>query len=239
MIPPSYPEQRVRWLLALLACLATSTLAAAQPPDLSGIWWLADYRPAFMPEHGEAVPFTDAGRALYEQHRHALQSGAGTDSARAQCVPPGVPRTLGAPYPFEIVQTDSQVDFIFEVNRAFRVVLLQAEHQDPNIWDPSYMGDAIAHWERNLLIIDSRNFNDKTWLDDSGLPHSDQLHVTEQLQLMDGGQRLLDRITIEDSSMYAHPWSTELQFKRRQGLRLQTDWVCGESHRAVGAGNYR
>lgn len=239
MILQRYPERRMRWRVALLACLASSTLAASQPPDLSGIWWLASYRPAFAPEQGGAIPFTDAGRALYEKHRNELHSDAGADSAHAQCVPPGIPRTLGAPYPLEIVQTGSQVNFIFEVNRAFRVVLLRANHQDPNIWDPSYMGDASGHWEQNLLIIDSRNFNDKTWIDDSGLPHSDRLHVIERLQLERGGQRLLDRITIEDPSMYTHPWSIALQFERHVGLRLQTDWVCGESHRSVGTVSYR
>lgn len=233
-----FPECIVRWLVPVLACLGSPALAASQPPDLSGTWWLADYHSVFAPVHGP-VPFTEAGRALYEKRRLELQNGAATDSAQALCVPPGIPRTLGAPYPFEIVQKGMQVDFIFEVNRAFRIVALDAEHQDPRIWDSSYMGDGTGHWERDQLVVDTRNFNDKTWIDDSGLPHSDQLHVIERLQLEHGGERLLDRITIEDALMYTRSWSVELHYKRSEHVRIQTDWVCGESHRPVGTVSYR
>src|SRR5580658_9773943 len=107
------PECLVRWLVPVLACLWSPAFAASQPPDLSGIWWLADYHSVFASEHGGLVPFTEVGRALYEKRRLEIRSGAATDSAHAQCVPPGIPRTLGAPYPFEIVQKGMQVDFIF------------------------------------------------------------------------------------------------------------------------------
>jgi hypothetical protein len=138
---------------------------------------------------------------------------------------------MGAPYPFEIVQAPGQLDFIYEVNRAYRIVLLREHHQDPEVWDPSYMGDGIAHWEGETLVIDSNNFNAKSWLDDSGLPHSEQLHVIERLRSEAAGRTLQDQITIEDPPMFTHPWTVLLVFTRQKDVSIQTDWVCGEAHR--------
>jgi hypothetical protein len=94
------------------------------------------------------------------------------------------------------------------------------------------MGDGIGRWEGETLIIDSNNFNAKSWLDDSGLPHSEKLHVIERLRLRVGGRMLEDQITIEDPPMFTHPWTVQLVFERQKEVSIQTDWVCGEPHRA-------
>jgi hypothetical protein len=217
----------------LPALVSAGGQTASQREQLSGVWWLVEYHADLRPDGGGNVPLSNQGRTQFEANRTALAGGSLVDSARSACVPPGIPRVLLAPYPFQILQSGEQVDFIFEANRAFRIVLLTGQHQDPDIWDPSYMGDAIAHWEGRTLIIDSSNFNAKTWLDDAGLPHSDQLHVTERLQTLDHGRRLADRITIEDPTMFTHRWSARRVYQRRSDVQLQTDWVCGEPDRSA------
>jgi hypothetical protein len=212
----------------------TATAAAASPPvagDLSGTWLLLDYRAKLVPQHG-AIPFTANGKAMYDKNAEQLRKDPTSDAAHSDCLPPGVSRAMGAPYPFEIFQSPGQVDFIYEVNRAYRIVLLQEHHQDPKVWDPSYMGDGIGRWEGETLVIDSSNFNANTWLDDSGLPHSDQLHLIERLRLQDSGSKLEDEITIEDPPVFAQPWTVQLLFQRQKDVSLQTDWVCGDPHRA-------
>jgi hypothetical protein len=220
-------------LACALAGLAAPAAAASSPAgaDLSGIWLLADYSAKLVPRDG-VIPFTAEGLASYQKNAEQLRLHPTSDAAHSSCLPPGVPRALGAPYPFEIVQSASQVDFIFEVNRAYRIVLMQEHHEDPAVWDPSYMGDAIGRWEGETLVIDSNNFNASTWLDDSGLPHSDQLHLIERLRSRGAGRRLEDEITIEDPPMFTHPWTVHLIFERQKNITIQTDWVCGEPHRA-------
>lgn len=212
----------------------TATAEAALPPvsvDLSGTWLLTDYSAKLVPQHG-AIPFTAQGTAMYQKNAEQLSKDPTSDKAHSDCLPPGVSRAMGAPYPFEIFQSAGQIDFIYEVNRAYRIVLLQEHHQDPKVWDPSYMGDGIGRWEGETLVIDSSNFNANTWLDDSGLPHSDQLHLIERLRLRAGGSRLEDEISIEDPSVFAHPWTVQLVFERQKDMSIQTDWVCGKPHRA-------
>ena len=69
-------------------------------------------------------------------------------------------------------------------------------------------------------------FNDKTWLNGQGLPHSDQLHVTERYQRPDLGHLSVD-ITLDDPKAFTKPHT----FNRT--YTLLTDWeiheyVCNE-----------
>jgi hypothetical protein len=229
-----------------LACQYGAAMAAQptqQTTDLTGIWQITSYSPQLLPMNGGSIPFTPAGLASYQKTQQQLKQDSAVDVARSTCVPEGVPRSLASPYPFDIVQSPSQVILLHEVSRAVRIVPMQDKHNDPGLWDPSYMGDGIGHWDRGVLVIDATNFNDLTWLDDSGLPHSDQLHTVERLRTLKAGQQLEDVLTIEDPATFTRPWSVRFLFERRPNLIFAADWVCGEPHRDIssvpGAGNYR
>jgi hypothetical protein len=129
------------------------------------------------------------------------------------------------------------VTFLYEENRAFRIVRVAAQHADPADWDPSYMGDGIASWtDGPALVIDSTNFkSDRMYLDPTGVPVSDKLHVVERLTLKSGGKELEDLITIDDPVIFSKPWTARRSYERRDDVELKTDWVCGEKHRDVSA----
>ena len=74
---------------------------------------------------------------------------------------------------------------------------------------PLWMGDSIGHWEGNTLVVDTVNFNDKTWVDRMGHPHSEALHVIERIRRVNHDQ-LVDDLTIEDSKAYTKPWTAQL-----------------------------
>jgi hypothetical protein len=241
--------QQAAWCSIVAAVMLLSppyscVAQAARPaPDISGVWWASSYSPQIMPSDGSPIPFTAAGRALEAENAQKWQQNPASDTAHSLCVPQGLPRVLTAPYPFQIYQSGGQVVFIHEANRAFRIVLMRADHADPRVWDPSYMGEGIGRWHGDVLVIDTRNFNAKTWLDDSALPHSDQLHTVERLRILQGGRELEDIVTIEDPMIYSKAWSIRLLFQHRPDVHIVTDWVCGEAHRDIsgikGAVSYR
>src|SRR5262245_45615171 len=78
--------------------------AAAQEPDISGIYWATQYNAKIQLVGGGDLPFTAAGKKAYEINIAGLKDGSITDEARRLCVPDGLPRLLATPYPFEIVQ---------------------------------------------------------------------------------------------------------------------------------------
>jgi hypothetical protein len=230
---------RARLCIAGL-CLAATVCAAAPPPatghaSIEGSWQATRYSDHLASIDGTPIPFTSEGSALYRKIQEQRATNPAVDSTQAACTPLGVPRSLGTPYPFDIVATARQVVIMYEVNRAFQIVLMQPEHNDPAIWDQSYMGDGIGHWDGDTLVIDNRNFIDGTWLDDSGLPHSSELHVVQRLRVTKGGRQLEALVTIEDPKVFSRPWTARFLFERRAHIWLASDWVCGEGHRDVSA----
>jgi hypothetical protein len=182
---------------------------------------------------GAAIPFTPAGRAEYQATLAKLKSGELVDNARHTCLPQGVPRVMTTAYPFLIVQTAGQVSLLFEENRVYRTIRLNAKHADPELWDPSFMGESVGHWQRDTLVVSTINFKTVMFLDDASLPHSDKLAITERLTRANKGTTLEDLITITDPVMFTAPWTTRLAYASRPDVEIVTDWVCGDPHRNI------
>lgn len=210
----------------------TETIANAQ--DIHGVWWTVEARNTLSPSDGSAIPYTPEGKAAHDKNIAELKSGAQTDEARKHCTPDGLPRILGAPFPIQIIQTPGQVTIVHEVNHLFRLAFLDKQHPSADDALPFFMGDAVAKWEGDTLVVDTTNFNDKTYLDGTGLPHSDKLHIVERIRLINGGKQLEDVVTIEDPAMFTKSWQVRYVFDRRTDVRME-EFVCGEANRDVSA----
>src|SRR5437660_4068859 len=124
---------------------------------------------------GDDLQYIDKGKSEYAKNSAALNNGSLKDEARHLCVPDGLPRMLGNPYPFQIIQTPGQVAIVYELNHVIR--LMPLDKPMPSAHDlevaPYYSGHSVAHWEGDVLVIESAGFNDKTFIDATGAPHSD------------------------------------------------------------------
>jgi hypothetical protein len=89
---------------------------------------------------------------------------------------------------------------------------------------PTWMGYSVGKWEGDTLVVDTTGFNDRTWLDDGGHPHSDALHVTERFRRIDFGHMELG-ITIDDPKMYTKPWSATVPYNLLPDTEL-IEYVC-------------
>ncbi len=78
------------------------------------------------------------------------------------------------------------------------------------------MGDSIGRWEGDTLVVDVIGFNDKTWLDRMGHPHSDALHLVERLQRASPDRLDID-MTIDDPKAYSKTWTARRTFRLRPG----------------------
>ena len=109
---------------------------------------------------------------------------------------------------------------LFEYDSLRRQIFTDGRAHDTSL-GPSWMGDSIGHWDGDTLIVDTVNFNDKTWIDRVGHPHTDALHLVERIRRINHGH-LLDDITIEDSKAYSKPWTVHLDFL------LRPKWTLAE-----------
>jgi hypothetical protein len=215
--------------LALLSGPAAS--AAGAVPDLSGTYWATIYYPKIQVVGGGDPPLNDAGKAAYRNNQTGLRNGSIEDPVRKYCLLDGIPRLLSTPYPFEVFQLPpGQVTFVHELNNQVRAVPLNKplpSYQQATV-NLTYGGYVSGHYEGDTLVIESKGFNNQTFLDSSGLPHSDQLVTTERVRKI--GNQLEDMVTIHDPAYYARDWQTRFVYQQRKDVRIQT-YACGDKHR--------
>ena len=99
------------------------------------------------------------------------------------------------------------------------------------------MGDSIGHWESDTLVVDTVNFNDKTWLDRVGHPHSDALHVIERFRRT-APDHLVDDITIDDPKTYTKPWDSVRTWYLRPEWEIM-EYSCEENNKDLTEGHIK
>ena len=135
------------------------------------------------------------------------------------CDPLGVPRVLLTNTPVKIVQTPAESVFLYERNHDFREVYTDGR-EHPKDLDSSWWGHSIGRWDGATFVVDTVGFNDKTWVDWSGLLHTEALHVIERYQRLDHDTMRLD-ITVDDPKAYTQSFTAKRMFKLKP-------WDIGE-----------
>jgi len=183
-------------------------------PDLSGIWLSSRTftnpkgrgLERFMPV-GSRVPMTPAGEKFYAEVTGNGRYDAPDPSER--CLPDGIPNHM-LPIPIKIVQTPGLILHLFEEFYVFRQIFTDGRKLPVNP-QPSWFGYSVAHWEKDTLVVESAGFNDKTYLDGEGLPHSEDLRITERYTRPNFG-RLMAEFTFTDPLYYTRPWTATIPF---------------------------
>jgi hypothetical protein len=200
-------------------------------PDLSGTYWATRYNAKIQPLDGGDLPLTAAGKAAYERNMAGLKADSISDDARKLCLPDGVPRVLSTPYPFEIIQAPpGQTTIVYELNHQIRTIAMnQPLNREEITALPFYNGHSVAHFEGDTLVVETAGFNEKTFLDATGAPHTDELYTIERIRKVSPTQ-LEDVITIHDPEYYSRDWQARFVYELRNEIRLE-EYVCGEPHR--------
>jgi hypothetical protein len=198
----------------------------AGTPNFTGKWVNTKAGARLLTANGSEPPLTAKGKTEYARRQAALKSGDHKIDPTSTCLMHGIPRLLYAPYPFLILQTTRNLNFVHEVNHTFRNIYWGT--MPPADADPTYLGSSLAHFEGKTLVIDSVAFNDLTWLDYSGLPHGEKLTVQERYTLSDP-QTINAAVTITDPDFYTAPWTTRFTLKRQPGMNLKES-VCMDTH---------
>ena len=236
------PTRTLSCVFAVLAALSSTytlraqtaetrvakTESAASVPDLTGVWNRrggADTRYLGYGFTAEELPMTPWALEKFKANKpsfgpHMVQD---TNDPTYDCFLPGVPRIYVHPAAFEIVQTPGRVLQLFEYDEVVRQIWTDGRGhlKDLDKTELLWMGDPVGHWEGDTLVVDSINFNDKTWIDRAGHPHSEQLHVVERIRRVDHTNLRVD-LTIEDPIAYTKPITSQINYQ------LRADWTLHE-----------
>jgi hypothetical protein len=217
----------------------TTTPAAGQPPaasiqartlprtpdgkpNLSGIWQVMNTASWNIQDHSaqNGIP---AGQGVVDGNEIPYQLAAAAKknenfANRMTADPltkrylPGVPRITYIPFPFQILQTPTGIEILYEYTHAVRQVYVDGSRHPPGHID-WWMGDSRGRWDGDALVVDVADFNDETWFDRAGNFHSDALHVVERYTLADP-DHIDYEVTIEDPEVFTRPWKMRMPLYR-------------------------
>ena len=204
--------------------------------DFSGVWehpyvpamTRTDRNPA-MQKGTNPLPLTPAGIENiknYNPERDGDYTG--------MCMPYGFVRSVNAPYPIQLMQSDTHIAFLFETNSWFHVVPFRDTHNQDAA--PTWFGDSIARWDGDTLVVETVNFNGFTRLDTIGHPHSDRMRLTQRFTRTDAGH-IRYVMTIDDPVYYTQPWTNERTFTLSKGDLFE--YSCMENNRALFEGRIK
>jgi hypothetical protein len=177
------------------------------------------------------APFQPWALGLYE---HRQRRGLRDDPLFLNCKPPGAVRQFQSPYGVELIE-DRERERIFVLigsgNRNYRIIYLDGRAQVGQVRgdddNPLYYGRAVGRWEGDTLVVSTTGFNEDFWFTNGGLPHTDQLSLTERFSRPDFAT-LRYEVTIDDPGAYTEPWSSSWELRWVEGEELP-DYFCQDN----------
>ncbi len=156
---------------------------------------------------GNEIPYQPwAAARKKENQEHWLDR-----DPEVKCFQPGIPRGMYMPHPFQVIQSNTQIQMVFEYANAQRTIHLIKMDDYPNV---AWMGYSVGHWEGDTLVVEVTDFNDATWFDRAGDFHSDAMKVTERFTPR-GSDAINYEATITDPQVFTRPWKISMPLYRR------------------------
>ena len=222
-------------------------------PDLSGVWHV---EPTTLAEHQRlfgqdvdkvTVPGMEIstiskyainilldfkpGEVQLTQEAQALlkQRGPGGEQLPSTyCLPVGIPISTLLSEVHKIVQTPGLILIMHELDSLTRQIYTDGRKLPPDP-SPSWLGYSVGKWEGDTLVVDTVGFNNKTWLDAMGHPHSEDMHLTERFHRRDFGHMDL-AITVDDPKMYTKPFTVKVTHLLQADSDI-LEYVCAENEK--------
>jgi hypothetical protein len=213
----TFPGEKGHWIRQGRAQLASNpeSVIAAGPGGLSTNLTMDD------------VPFQPWARELY----HYRQANFERDAPHSRCKPSPGPRQVGTAYGFEIVEMrDLQRALILDIGGpySFRIIYMDGR-EHPKDLEPTYTGHSIGRWEGDSLIVDTVGFNEGSWIEAEGFPHTDKLRLVERFTRADFNT-LKYEVTVDDPGAYTKSWTGGFNLRWNSGAEL-FEYVCQENNR--------
>ena len=209
-------------------------------PSLSGIWTRVP--PANLPRRpfgtpnnlvdwlasGSQIQMQPWAEALFKER---LEKNLGGGRPSERCLPHGIPDAMLPGVNIKFVQTPGLTLLLYEEFNHYRQIFTDGRPFPDNDPQPTWFGYSVGKWDGDTLVVDSVGFNDQTWLDDSGHPHTDAMHTTERFRRRDFGHMDLS-VTIDDPKAYTKPWTVNIPLRLLPDTELLED-VCDNERDAV------
>ena len=180
---------------------AAGSAPVSEPSDNAGglfqIWAIAG---------GRRVPL-DGNLPLTASARDALAAWDPlAQDPLLHCIPPGMPPTMGNPYPMQFREDNGNILLHLEEFDNVRTIYLSTNDAQRA---PAPLGYSVGHWEEGTLIVATTNIN-YPYFNRVGVAQSESVETSEHFTVSEDGRRLAYELTITDPATLTEPvtWST-------------------------------
>ncbi len=217
-----------------MAALAAVFAAAAQPgsrPDLTGSWerYRGPAADATNPPPEAPPPLKADLLAEWEARRAAERAADARGEPLAtnytHCIPDGVPSMMSGPFPFEIVQSATQVNIAQEAYSQIRRIYLDKPQVTLDDIELGFYGRSVGQWRGDTLVVDTIGIKEYVRFRD--VPHTPDMRITERFRLV-RPDILWDEITIEDPAVLEKPWTVTFAYRRMPDYEI-IEYVCEDN----------
>jgi len=207
-----------------------SSAKSFDPHDLSGVWSMPtkgfekhsltskpvaiEHVPTEMKQTSVPPPMTAWGKAKLDATKvsygpRSVPPGTGNDPV-STCDPLGYPRALWEANlrPFEFVMARDRVLQHMQYHDIWRTIWTDGRALPKNP-DPAWYGYSVGRWEGDTFIVDSSGYDERTWIDHFGNPHSDQMRLEERFRRLDPGTLEVNMV-LTDPKTYTKPWVSDV-----------------------------
>ena len=198
-------------------------------PDISGVWvrddaasQAAGSKEGWLPW---PPPLKPKFAAVWRKRVADAAAGTRTDDPKRGCLPPGMPRfDTGMTGPLLIVQTPGRVTLYRDGSPVRRVWLDGRPLPAAKDLESFYNGNAAGRFEGPELVTDVRGFKDLP-IDGTGVPHSDDLRVSERFRRVDAGTLRVE-VTLTDPTAYTRPMKSVVIYKAGDPRWEPSEFIC-------------
>jgi hypothetical protein len=205
-------------IIAAAAISAAAMLlgtAASAAPDFSGVWQVEPFystgEERIRTVDGLPLPMAPAAKAEFDYLQAREAAGELVVHNTMVGWPKGFIQASRGRFNFKIIQQPEQMTFFFEEDHQYDIFHIDAKH--PANVKPSFLGDSVAHWEGDTLVVDTIAYNGMTAL--NNVQMSDKTHTTMRLRLINDGKSLENIITFDDPVAFTRPFQMKIVYGRR------------------------
>jgi hypothetical protein len=173
--------------------------------------------------YGSRLAYTEEGRNILKRRREMENAGTPLTNPASRCYP-ALTWSLEIGAPFQIVQADDLIYFVFQEFHSVWQIDMKARNSAAG--ERTFSGHSVGHWDGNTLVVETSGFKEPGWIDTAGTPISKDAQFTRRIRKREDGKGLEVLTIVNDPQMYATPWAFARQYNWTPNSFMLGEYDC-------------
>jgi hypothetical protein len=204
---------------------------SSDPHDFTGTWVHGDLLDGQIKtepyDENRSVPFNDLGKQVMDRRLKSLTDRTPYVNASTLCYPMGWSWQFDLNFPFQIYHGKDYISILFEEYHGYWPIYMAPK--DVSTMPKTYMGNSVAHWDGDTLVVETSGFKQSLWLDVNGTPASADAKITQRIRKVHTDHWFLEFTnTIDDPTFYTRPWTWMRAYDWRPDRAGFSEYNCEE-----------